>query len=171
VTVSDLQAPNGNIVNPATGELLDGLEFQPPERLAELSYNIRDLQAKLKDFDALIDDELRRRLDARGRRQMVFGEWDVELQQGRNEAVWDADDLEAALRALVDDGTLNAGECTGLITHETVVHRTELNRLLGHLSGQARAAVEACRTWRRKGAGRVRVEKQVPLIPESKETS
>jgi hypothetical protein len=158
---------DGLVVHPATGELLPALDTQPPERLAEMLFAVRELQARLKDFGVLVEDELRGRMETRGRRLWVVGDYGLGLES-RNESVWDGEELEGVLRDLVDQGVVTAGELTGLIRHETVVSRTEANRLTGRLSGAAKAAVEACRTWKRVSRGRVKVEKQMPLI--TKET-
>ena len=152
------------VVSPLTGEVLDHLDQQPPELLAETLNAIHDHQARYKTAATALEEELRRRLQLRGRNQTIFGAWEVTFEQG-NESVWDGDELETALRALVDDGALDARECVGVITHDPVVHRTEANRLIGRLSGGARHSVERCRSWRPKGRGRIVVARSVQLPP------
>ena len=152
------------VVHPLTGEVLEHLDQQPPETLAETLAAIHDRQAQYKTASTLLEEELRRRLLLRGRNQVIFGAWEVAFEQG-NESVWDGDELEAALRNLIDAGTLDARECVGVITHDPVVHRTEANRLIGRLTGAARHSVERCRTWRAKGRGRIVVARSVALPP------
>ncbi len=150
------------VVHPDTGELLERLDTQPPETLADTLAAVRARQAELKSMNAALEQELRRRMELRGRSLTVFGDYEV-CVEGSNESVWDAEELETTLRALVDDGVLVAGELTGIIRREPQVSRAEANKLLGRLSGQAKAAVERCRTWQRKGHGRVRVTRSVQL--------
>lgn len=155
------------VIHPLTGELLEHLDQQPPETLAEALAVIHARQTQYKAAATALDDELQRRLMIRGRREAVFGDWEVALEQG-NESVWDGDELEAALRALIDQGVLDARECVGVITHDPVVHRTEANRLIGRLSGGARHSIERCRSWRPKGRGRIAVARSVELpTPET----
>ena len=152
------------VIHPLTGEVLDHLDQQPPETLAETLAAIRDRQAQYKTAGETLAAELHRRLILRGRNQTIFGGWEVAFEQG-NESVWDGDELEAALRNLIDGGVLDARECVGVITHDPVVHRTEANRLIGRLTGAARHSVERCRTWRAKGRGRIVVARSVALPP------
>jgi hypothetical protein len=155
------------VVHPGTGELFEDLESTGPERLADLLLAIRDKQAALKEADHVVSDEIRQRMELRGRRAWVVGDYGLELDAGQT-SVWDADELEVALRQLVDDGVLSARECTGLLTHEVVVHRSELNRVIARLQGPARELVVRCRTWRGKtSTPRVRVQRQVNLIEET----
>ena len=152
----------GHVIHPLTGEVLERLDQQPPEILAEALAVIHGRQAQYKTAASALEDELRRRLELRGRHQCVFGRYEVSFEQG-NESVWDGDELEAALRNLIDQGVLDARECVGVITHDPVVHRTEANRLIGRLSGGARHSIERCRSWRAKGRGRIVVAKSVEL--------
>jgi hypothetical protein len=153
------------IVLGSLGELLERLEQLSPGTLAEIHVAITEQQASLKDAKAQVDDELRRRLEFAGRKLDIYGEYEVALESTR-ESVWDPDDTEAALRQLVDDGVLHAGELTGVIHHEIRVSRTQINKVLGRLSGSPKMALERCRVWRDKGQPRVRVTRSVALIPE-----
>lgn len=154
------------VVHPATGEVLEHLRQLPAEVLADAQLAIVERQAELKEARAAIDTELRSRLEMRGRRYDIYGEFEITLEGGR-ESVWDPDDTEATLRQLIDDGTLTAGELTGVIRHETLVSRTQINLVLGRLSGPAKTALERCRVWREKGQPRVRVTRQMQLIEEA----
>jgi hypothetical protein len=157
------------VVHPGTGELLEDLGTVGPERLADLLLAVRDKQAALKEIERVVSDEIRGRMQLRGRRVWVVGNYGLELDTGR-ESVWDADELEAVLRRLVDDGAVNAGEVTEVIRHQTVVSRTEAKRLASRLHGAAQAAVQQCCTWRDKtGTPRVRVQRQAQLVQESPE--
>lgn len=155
--------PPAHVVHPLTGEVLEHLDQQPPEVLAEALAAIHARQSQYKTTAEALSDELTRRLRIRGRNAGTFGPWEVAFEQG-NESVWDGDELEAALRNLIDDGVLDARECVGVITHDPVVHRTEANRLIGRLSGGARASIERCRSWRVKGRGRIVVARSVELV-------
>ena len=66
-------------------------------------------------------------------------------------SVWDADELEAALRDLVEAGEVQAGDVTEIIRHVTTVNGTEADRLVKRLTGLAKDAVERCRSWRAPG--------------------
>lgn len=147
----------------ATGELLD-LRSAPPETLAAALDALRVRQREYKEWGSALEDELRRRLAMRQRKDMVWGDWEVTLKS-TNESVWDVEGLEAELQTLIDEGVVTARECVGIVTRETVVHRTEINRLLGRLTGAALKAIEDCRSWRPKGRGHVDVTKAT-LIPE-----
>jgi hypothetical protein len=151
------------IVHPGTGELLEQLHAQPPETLADALAAVRARQAELKNMTAALETELRRRMALRGRKLTVFGDWEVEIKPPSNESVWDADELEATLQTLVDDGVARAGELTGIINRDPTVSRTAANELLRRLSGSARTAVDRCRTFRPKGSGSVRVARSVAL--------
>lgn len=159
-------APRAEIVHPATGELLEPLDQQPAERLAAWTAQTDDLADRLKLFREDLDRELRRRLQLQERNAATFGDWEVAIEKPPREAVWDGDTLEGELRRLVDDGVVRAGELTGVITHETVVHKSEANKVIARLSGAARTAVEQCRTWRDKGKPKVKVVRSLPLIAE-----
>ena len=66
------------------------------------------------------------------------------------------------LRHLVETGQVQAGQVTEVIRHKTTVSRSEAGRLAKQLTGRARDAVEACRTWQRK-PGRIVVKRSVAL--------
>jgi hypothetical protein len=149
--------------------LLEHLDQQHTSTLAEVLLQIRERQDQLKEARQLVEDELRRRMDLRGRRAMVVGDYGLEIKAAK-EAVWDADEAEGVLRQLVDDGVLQAREAVGCITHEVVVHRTEINRLLDKLAPAARRTLEQCRRWRTKGSPRLIVERQVQLVPPDDQT-
>lgn len=156
------------VVHPKTGEVLDAPESETTERLAEVTVALHDAEQALKRMRVELEGELRHRYEVelaeRGithpssKHFVVAGEYEVRLEGG-NESVWDADELETAVRALVDDGTIDARDVTEVIRHETIVSRSAANSLLDRLGGPAHAAVAACRTWRRKGPGRVRVDR------------
>jgi hypothetical protein len=143
-------------VHPHTGEVLDRLDQRSPEVLAEALHAITARQETLKASAAALDAELRRRLQIRGRNVATFGEWEVALEQGR-EAVWEGEQAEEILRELVDEGVLRAGELTDVISHETVIHRSAMNRVLARLTDQYRHKLETARYWQSRGRGRLRV--------------
>lgn len=154
------------VVRQATGELLDrlnvdALDAQPPERLAAALDAVRDRQAELKRASDALETELRRRLKLRGRRTAVFGEWEVDAKLGR-ESEWDPDELEQAMAALVEEGTIAAGEVADVITRPPIVSRQAAKQLLGRLTGPARESVEAACIWREK-PGKLTVVRSIEL--------
>jgi hypothetical protein len=147
---SQLVSNPARVVNPRTGQLLEQLSKQPADLLADTLDAIRERQAELKAMVGALEDELRRRLDMRGRSTALFGEWEVQRDTTR-EAIWDVAEAEGVLQQLVDGGVLRAGELTGVILRDPVVKRTEMNRVLGQLATPERSLLEACRKWRVKG--------------------
>ena len=153
------------VVNPVTGEVLDALETQPPETLADTLYAVRQHTSDLRKVEQALADELRRRIGTRDRTVFQWGEYEVTAKpEYRRE--WDPEELEGTLRELLDQGTVQAGELTEIIRHETVVSGKEALHLLGHLSGDSLKAVERCFSWKQKGPARVQVTPTVPLLPE-----
>jgi hypothetical protein len=148
------------VVDPATGELLEALHTQPPERLADVAFELRARQGELRKMQQAVEAELRRRMVIRDRRLVVFGDYEVKLTR---ESVWDAEELEGVLGELVDRGAVHASELTRVIRRETTVSRTEANRLLTRLSGSARDAIERCMSWRT--SGRLQIARSVALFP------
>lgn len=156
------------LVHPRTGEILDAIEHEPTERLADWQLAFKEAEKRLKAMRVEIEHELRHRYaDEMERRGITFPSakhfmavGDVELRiEGGNESVWDAAELEGVLRELVDDGQITAGDYTDVIDRTPAVRRSAANALLDRLGGHAHAAVAACRSWRRKGPGTVRVER------------
>lgn len=143
------------------GELLDQLDAQPAEVLADALDALRDHIAREQAAVGELEAELRRRLKLRKARLAVWGDWEVESEI-RRESVWDADALEPAMAALVDDGTVTAADVADVIHREPVVSRSHAKRLLARLDGDARASVAACLTWREK-PGPLRVVRSVQL--------
>jgi hypothetical protein len=145
------------VVHPATGEVLDLVAGA--DQLAEWHDQLTTIRAAATEALRAVDAELRQRM---GDRQLwPTGEWEIGLT-GVNESEWDGDALEAVLRELVEEGIVQAGSVTEVIRHETTVSRSEAGRLAKQLTGKAREAVEACRTWRRK-PGRIVVRRSVAL--------
>jgi hypothetical protein len=165
------------VVVPGTGEVLIELDDVSIETLADVELALKAEEGRLRAMRRLVDDELRRRFDndlaergiettdakALGHALIVDG-FEVRISGGR-ERVWDADELEAALRELVDGGVVDARDCLGVLEHKTVVHGREAKALLDRLSGDAQQAVRRCHTWQRKGDGRgyVRVDRAIAL--------
>jgi hypothetical protein len=156
------------VIHPETGELLENLRELPSETLAETLDAIHRRQRTEKEMCGALEGELRQRLALKKRKLMPAGDWEVAVESS-NEAVWDVDDLEEVLEDLVEDGTLQPRELAGVVTHEAVVHRTEINKVVARLTGDAKSALEACRTWRKKGPGRIRVTRSVVSITEESE--
>lgn len=155
------------VAHPRTGELLDALDAQPPARLADALLALRERGSELRKMERSIEAELRRRLAGRERTIVVWDDFEVQVQPGSRRE-WDADELESTLRELLDRGAVDARELTEVIRHETTVSRSEAQRLLTRLSGDAREAVERCFTWAQSGLPRVVVARSVSL-PTPKE--
>ena len=147
----------GRVVHPATGEVLD--LALTSDQLAQWHYELTELKRAIGEALPRIDAELRTRMG--GCELWPVGAFEVSLQNV-NESLWDAEQLETVLRELVETGAVQAGNVTEVIRHETTVSRSEAGRLAKQLTGRARDAVEACRTWRRK-SGRIVVERSVQL--------
>lgn len=153
--------------NPATGQVLEQLHEQPPEALAEALDAVTARQAELKRWGDALEAELRRRLKLRGRKLYTWGEWEVEATI-RRESVWDADQLESAMRQLADDETVRSAEMAGIITRDPVVSRSKAKQLRDRLTGDARELVDAACTWKEK-PGRISVTRSVQLLPQEGE--
>ena len=156
------------VVHPGTGEVLDALDAQPPAVLADALFELRQRHSELRQMEHALEDELRRRMATRGRSLLVFGEFEVGVRAGRK-SEWDADDLEATLRELLEQGVVQAGELTEVIRHPTIVSLSQAQRLVERLSGDARIAVERCRRWVPSGNPKVEVARSVQL-PSPKES-
>ena len=148
-------------VHLGTGELLERLDEQPADTLAEALHLVLEREAEAKRWHDALEAELRRRLKIRQTRLAVFGEWEVEASTSR-ESVWDADELEDAMRRLVDEGVIHAGDVADVITREPVVSRSKAKQLASRLTGDARAAVEAACAWQEK-PGKLTVVRSVQL--------
>lgn len=147
-------------------QIVRDIDLKPDELLANAVDLIRQSVAEEKKILELVEDEIRRRMELKDRKLAVWGDYEIALESS-NESVWNAEELETTLQDLVDDGILRAGELTEIIDRTPTVRRREADRVAKRLSGQPRAAVEACRVWRVKGGrARVRVTKSVELVPE-----
>ncbi len=147
----------GVVVHPATGEVLDLADGA--DQLAAWHDQLHTIKRAADEALRAVDAELRQRM---GERTLwPVGEWEVGLS-GVNESEWDGEALEVVLRDLVESGVVQAGAVTEVIRHQTTVSRSEAGRLAKQLTGRARDAVEACRTWHRK-PGRIVVHRAVAL--------
>lgn len=154
---TDLAAP----VDLTTGEVLERLDEQPPEVLAEALDAIHNRQDELKLWGDALEAELRRRLKLRRSRVVVFGDWEVEATRAR-QSDWDLGGLEPVLEQLVEEGVVRAADVADVITREPVISRKAARQLMGRLTGDARAAVEACCAWR-ETAGKLTVTRSIEL--------
>ena len=152
-------ATNQMVVHPGTGEVIDQLESQPPEVLADAWLAITEHKRQYDEFAKLVEAELKRRLAMRNRDQDTFGPFRVQAKtQWRSQ--WDVDELEQVLRELIDDGTVRASEVVDVITTpQPEVSASAANSLLRKLSGAAETAVKACRTWQQQKAKKLLVER------------
>jgi hypothetical protein len=157
------------VAHPVTGELIEQLDAQPAEVLADALYQLRERRLAMREMESALEGELRRRVAIRDRAVFVFGEYEVS-NKSTSRREWDGDELEGVLRELLDQGTLHAAELTEVIRHETRVSGKEAQRLLGRLTGDALKAVERCFRWR-QGPARLEVERSVQLISKEAETA
>ena len=156
------------VVDPRDGTVLDDLQDQSTGLLAHVALELKRREQHLHAMRVLVEAELTTRVHDAGRKVVLVDDLELKIEGGRGR-VWDGDELELALRDLVDRGTLRAGELTGLITHETKVNGKGMQRLLGLLHGPARAQVETCFTWESKGQPRLVITPSVQLVePEAR---
>ena len=156
--MTDLEA-----VHPGTGEVLEHLDQQPPEALAEALDAIHAREAELKRWGGAIEGELRRRMRALDRRLVVFGDWEVEQPIVRS-SEWDAVELEAVLRRLIDEGDgPSFREVADVVTRAPVASRSAATALLRRLQGEAAEAVRETCMWREK-PGKLTVARSVDLL-------
>jgi hypothetical protein len=151
------------VVHPGTGEVLDQLDQQPPETLAEALDVIYARQEELKRWEAAIAGELRARLRLRQTKHAQFGEWEVEAAITRS-AEWDVAGLETVLEELVHEGVVRAGDVADVVTHPAVVSKSRAGRLASGLTGSAHDRVAALRTWKEQPARKLTVARSVDLL-------
>jgi hypothetical protein len=133
------------VVNLATGELVEQLDRVPAETLAAVYAAIRTQQVRLEDMRRALKAELQNRLQVRGVARMTVGDYEVGESHGWR-SKWDGQQLEAVVRDLIDAGAVSARDVAGLIRHESVVNGHAANSLSRRLVGAHKAAVEDCRT-------------------------
>jgi hypothetical protein len=149
------------VLIPDTGELIDP-HTAPVDQLAPLVLGLRDRERQLADTRKHIEHALLGRMEANGQRVLhTASGHTLELHSGRSR-VWDPDDLEAAVRELVDHGVINPGQYTGLIRHDIKVDGNIAKRLLGALTGTAKRTLEACFRWQ-DGTPSLKVTPPVPV--------
>lgn len=136
-------------VNVATGELLEHLEEQPPEVLAESYAYGLELQATLKRSMAALEGELRQRMKTLDRELVVFGDFEVEAKSD-NRREWDPDELESVLEDLRDRGVIRAAEGAGIIETTKSVKGTAALALRSRLGHDAQSQIDTTYTWTRK---------------------
>jgi hypothetical protein len=156
-------------VNPATGELLEHLDTQPPATLAEALAAIRIEQAKLTDWARALEAQLRHQLKVQERTVAQFGDYQVTAKPS-NRSTWDVELFENELGRLVEQGAIKASEVTEVIKRETTVRAGEANRLIARLDGEPKAALSAARSWREE-PGKVTVEKHTAELPAPEQVS
>jgi len=155
------------VVHPATGEVVGALSSAPPETLADVWLALKERERELKDMRELVTRELAARLHTRGRAVWTVGEYEIRNVAGKRSA-WDGDELERVLRQLIDEGVVTASEVGGLVEHQIKVDGRGMNRLVSRLVGNARRAVEACRTWE-KGRASFDVVRSVDLLASERD--
>ena len=155
------------VAHPVTGELVDKLDAQPAEKLADVLVAIRRQIKQLTEMQTVVEDELRVRLTVRAGGEntiAIFGDYEISAPSAWSR-VWDADELEGVLADLRDRGVITAHDVTGIFHDERKVRSREATTLLNRLNGPAKEAVKACFTWRER-PGKLEVARSVQLIPE-----
>jgi hypothetical protein len=157
--------------DPITGEVLEHLDQQPPEKLAETLANIYRRQEQFKTWEAAIAGELRQRLKLHKTRRRTFGDWEVQASVIRS-AEWDGPELEGVLQELVDEGVIRAADAVGIVTRDPVVSKSKAGQLVSRLTGDAQERLATLRTWKEK-PGKLTVARSVDLLdaaPAAEET-
>lgn len=160
-------APIGTFVDLRSGQVWPDITEVPTAALAGAVTEIQARTRRYAEWRKAAEAELLRRLSESRRRSAVVDGWDIQHVSTGRARVWDADDLELTLRELVDENVLRAGEITGLIRTTRSVDGTAARDLLAQLDGDAKARVEACFRWERKGSDKVTVTK----APEERRAS
>jgi hypothetical protein len=143
------------VVDPSTGELIL-LSTRSTDLLVDL---ILELRARVQSYTAwrkAAEAEIRKRLEAEGRRIAVVGDHELSVEASRGRA-WDPDDLGLVVRELLDEGHLVAGEVTGLLRKETKVDGRLAQSLLGRLTGEPKSRLEGCFRWELKGTPKLQI--------------
>jgi len=152
------------VVDPMTGEVYDSPTELPSDRLAELAFRLRQAEAERKLWRSAVEDELRRRLEHDGRREAVVGDYQLEVRAGRSRR-WDGEELESAVRDLVDAGVVQAGEVTELIRREIKVNGRVAAALLDRLTGASRDVIAACFSWEQARTPTLSIEPAAVELP------
>jgi len=135
------------------------LETHESDLLCELALELRDREQDLKRRRERVEAEMRDRLERHGRREATVGNYTVALDSSRARE-WDACELEGVLAQLVVDDVVQAGEVADVIQTQRKVSGKAAQRLLGQLTGAARAAVEDCFRWRDRGTPKLTIERR-----------
>lgn len=153
------------VYDPRDGTVYQQLTDEPTGLLAHLALELKAREQQFKQMREHVEAELTDRVQAAGRKTVLVEGLELTVKSGRGR-VWHGDDLEDALRALVDAGALHAGELTGLITHKTDVDGRAALRLLGTLNGTALTMVEACFHWEQKSRPKLTITPSLALLPD-----
>lgn len=152
------------VYDPDDGTVID-LEQHSTGLLAHLVLGFKEREQRYRQMRELVERELMGRVQDGGRKIVLVEGLELKIEYGRGR-VWDPDELEHAVRELVDQGTLHAGELTGLITRETKVDGKLAQRLLGALHGPALERVETCFRWEKKSRPRLSITPSLPLLTD-----
>jgi len=151
------------VADPVTGEVFTGPGDIPSDRLAELAYRLRQAETERRLWRRAVEEELRARLEADGRREAVVGDYHLAVTSGKRRE-WDADELEGAVQGLIDAGVLQAGEVAELLTREVKVNGTLARQLLERLTGASHDVLASCFTWVQRGP-KVTIEPVAEQLP------
>src|SRR5215831_8178500 len=138
------------VIDPRTGEVYDSPADLPSDRLAELAYRLRQAETERRLWRRAVEEELRARLEADGRREAVVGDYQLAVTSGKRRE-WDA-------------GVLQAGEVAELLTREVKVNGTLARQLLERLTGASHDVLASCFTWVQRGP-KVTIEPVAEQLP------
>jgi len=155
------------VLIPHTGQILD-LRTATTDELAPIALELAATGRQVATLREQVDRELAARLDSLEVDLLDTPAGYTITRTTGGKRVWDADDLEATARDLVDRGIITPTRYTGLIHHQARVDGNIARRLLGQLTGAARAAVEACYRWE---PVRARITVTPPGVPAIEATS
>jgi len=129
------------LVDPRSGEVIN-LTAATTTQIVDVVLECIARQGELTTWRKAGEAELKRRLEAEGRRVAVVGNHELRIDTGWRRD-WDAEQLRYALDELARRGVIAAGEIPdGLIRLE--VNGTKALQVLNRLSGEAREFVEDC---------------------------
>ncbi len=93
------------VLVPHTGEVLD--LAAPPEQLAQLLDEVRDVESRLRELKAEVSREIHARMDVARKWTLDAGPYKLVGKSDAPEEEWDVDALAATLTELVDDGAIS----------------------------------------------------------------
>lgn len=131
---------------PHTGEYLD-LPNETDSKLAEVLTEVRDLESRLRELKAGIQDEFHRRMDkSRLYTLHLPGGMKVTGQSDALKSVWDGAELERVLEEMAAGGEIEADVIGRTVEELPVVYKVDARGVAALLKSPTLAPrIEACR--------------------------